>query len=29
MQEAAFKKAENLINLDEKILIAIDEDFHE
>jgi len=29
MQEAAFKKAETLINLDEKILIAIDEDFHE
>jgi single-stranded-DNA-specific exonuclease len=29
MQDEAIKKAEALIKLDEKILIATDEDFHE
>jgi hypothetical protein len=29
MQDEAIKRAETLIKLDEKILIATDEDFHE
>jgi single-stranded-DNA-specific exonuclease len=29
MQDESFKKAETLINLDEKILIVQDESFHE